>query len=134
MMENGIYLGGTTFSIRAQHIVELGILLVRGHLDLEDRCGVSALAACNGSGVPAVAVGTSDIHSRIITVGVEDVLADILRRGEAGCDGFGRPLTLAGVGQVERGFFDLRYADVVGHVLEEVANRRVTAVTVVPLE
>ena len=27
MMENGIYLGGTTFSIRAQHIVEFGILL-----------------------------------------------------------------------------------------------------------
>jgi len=27
MMENGIYLGGTTFSLRARHIVELGILL-----------------------------------------------------------------------------------------------------------
>jgi len=27
MMENGIYLGGTTFSVRAHHIVELGILL-----------------------------------------------------------------------------------------------------------
>ncbi len=27
MMENGIYLGGATFSVRAQHIVELGVLL-----------------------------------------------------------------------------------------------------------
>ncbi len=27
MMENGIYLGGATFSVRAHHIVELGILL-----------------------------------------------------------------------------------------------------------
>ncbi|MDZ7599524.1 MAG: hypothetical protein U5J82_14860 [Desulfobacterales bacterium] len=27
MMENGIYLVGTTFSIRARHIVEFGILL-----------------------------------------------------------------------------------------------------------
>jgi hydrogenase-4 component E len=27
MMENGIYLGGTTLSVRAHHIVEFGILL-----------------------------------------------------------------------------------------------------------
>jgi hydrogenase-4 component E len=47
MMENGIYLVGTTFSIRARHIVEFGILL-----DVLAGVMIMAMSSCRISNRP----------------------------------------------------------------------------------